>query len=42
MPESIAFVIGMAMENYWDVKITQYDDRDYKYVLNMKDIKYYD
>jgi len=41
MPESIAITLGMALENYWDITITQYENSDYKEVYNMKDIKYY-
>jgi len=41
MPESIALLVGMAMGNYWNVTITQYDNLEYKEVFNMKDIKLY-
>ena len=43
MPESIAFLVGMSMGSYWNVKITQYDSntQDYKDVYSMKDIKIY-
>lgn len=41
MPESLSIILGMAMENYWNCEITQYDSQDYKYVFNMKDICYY-
>lgn len=41
MPEAIAIVLGMAIENYWNIDILQYDDGDYKFLLNMQNIKYY-
>jgi len=41
MPEAIAVIVGMALENYWDIDINQYDDSCYKHVINLKQIKYY-
>lgn len=41
MPEAIAVVVGMAIENYWNVQITQYDDNEYKYMFTMKQICFY-
>ncbi len=41
MPEAVAVVVGMALENYWNINICQYDDSAYKKVINLKDIKYY-
>ena len=41
MPESIALLVGMAIGNYWNVTITQYDDGDYKFFMNMKEINLY-
>ena len=41
MPESIALLVGMAIGNYWNATITQYDNLDYKEVFNMREIKLY-
>jgi hypothetical protein len=41
MPESIALLVGMAIGNYWNVTITQYDNLEYKEVFNMREIKLY-
>ncbi len=41
MPESIAVLLGMAVGNYWSLKITQYDQGIYKTVMNTNSLKYY-
>ncbi len=41
MPEALAFIVGMAIENYWNIDITQYEVDGYKRVYNMQDVKYY-
>lgn len=43
MPESLALVIGMAVENYWNLTITQYNPKtsDYDEMYTMNQIKYY-
>jgi len=41
MPEAVALIVGMALENYWDITITQYDSDDYKNVINLNSINYY-
>ena len=41
MPEALAFLVGMAMENYWNIDITQYYNSDNVYLYNMQDIKFY-
>jgi len=41
MPEALAFLVGMAMENYWNIEITQYYNNDNVYLYNMQDIKFY-
>ena len=41
MPEAIAVILGMGLENYWNIHITQYSDNDYKNVFTMNRIKYY-
>ena len=41
MPEAIAVIVGMALENYWNIDICQFDDSVYKRVINLKQIKYY-
>lgn len=41
MPEAISIILGMSMENYWNINITQYENNNYKTVFNMKNIKYF-
>jgi hypothetical protein len=41
MPEAITVIVGMALENYWNIDIYQFDDSVYKKVINLKQIKYY-
>jgi len=41
MPEAIAVVLGMALENYWNIEITQYDNGEYKNVYNIQKVKLY-
>ncbi len=41
MPEAIAFLVGMAIENYWDIEITQYDSGEYRHMYNMQEAKFY-
>jgi len=41
MPEALAFLLGMAMENYWNIEITQYHNNDNITLYNMQDIKFY-
>lgn len=41
MPEALSIILGMAIENYWDVEITQYENQDYKYIYTMNKINYY-
>ena len=41
MPEAIAFLVSMAIENYWDIEITQYDSGGYRHMYNMQDVKFY-
>ncbi|SFV67239.1 hypothetical protein MNB_SM-6-1462 [hydrothermal vent metagenome] len=41
MPEAIGIILGMSLENYWDINILQYDAGDYKSVVRLNKIKYY-
>jgi len=41
MPEALSIVLGMAIENYWDIEITQYENQDYNYIYTMSKINYY-
>ena len=43
MPESLSLVLGMAIENYWNLTITQYNPktRDYDEMYTMNQIKYF-
>lgn len=42
MPEAIAVIVGMAIENYWNITIMQYKDNDQIPVYSMNNIRYYD
>lgn len=44
MPEALSLVLGMAIENYWNLTITQYnhETNDYDNVYIMNKIKYFD
>jgi len=41
MPEAISIILGMALENYWNINITQYLKNDYLFVYKMNEIKYF-
>jgi hypothetical protein len=41
MPEALAVIVGMAIENYWPIEITQYDNGTYPTVMSMNQYKYY-
>jgi len=41
MPEALAFLLGMAIENYWNIEITQYFNNDNIPVYNMQDVQFY-
>ncbi len=41
MPEAVAIILGMAFENYWDIDVYQYDDSQYKKLINLQKVKYY-
>ncbi|WP_141047432.1 SAVED domain-containing protein [Aliarcobacter cryaerophilus] len=41
MPEAISIILGMALENYWEINITQYKDGSYHSIYSMNQIKYY-
>lgn len=41
MPEAIGIILGMALENYWNIDVCQYDTGEYKTVVNLNQIKYY-
>jgi hypothetical protein len=40
MPEAIAVLVGMALENYWDIDIYQYNAGQYKKIINLQNIVY--
>jgi len=44
MPEALAVLLGMALENYWNIKMTQFEHKEsnYKYVFSMNNVEYYD
>ncbi len=41
MPEAVAVIVGMALENYWNIDVYQFDNSCYKEVINLKQINYY-
>lgn len=41
MPEALSVVVGMAIENYWPVEITQYDGGSYPIIMKLNSYKYY-
>jgi len=41
MPEAIGVILGMALENYWNIDVYQFDSGAYRVVINLKKIKYY-
>lgn len=41
MPEAVGLILGMALENYWDITITQYTPKGYKNVVTLDQITYY-
>lgn len=43
MPEALSLVLGMAVENYWNLTITQFNPKtsDYDELYTMNQIKYY-
>lgn len=41
MPVSIGLMLGVAIQNYWKIRLTQYADGKYEDLLCTNDIKYY-
>jgi len=42
MPVTLGILLGMSVQNYWDIEITQYEDGQYKTVIkHLDEIKYY-
>ena len=42
MPTTVAILLGMSIQNYWDIELTQYADGEYKSVVkHLNEIKYY-
>ena len=42
MPTTVAILLGMSIQNYWDIEVTQYSDGEYKSVVrHLSEIKYY-
>ncbi len=41
MPEAIGVILGMALENYWNINVYQFDRGEYRNVINLQEIKYY-
>jgi len=41
MPTSIGLMIGIAIQNYWKIMLTQYANGDYKNLIYTNEMKYY-
>jgi len=42
MPTTVALMLGMSVQNYWDIEVTQFGDGEYKSVVkHLNAIKYY-
>ncbi len=41
MPEAVGVILGMALENYWNIDVYQFDRGEYRNVINLQKIKYY-
>ena len=42
MPTTVAIMLGMSVQNYWDITVTQFSDGEYKSVVkHLNEIKYY-
>ncbi len=42
MPTTVAILLGMSIQNYWDIELTQFGDGEYKSVIkHLNRIKYY-
>ena len=42
MPTTVAVMLGMSVQNYWDIEVTQFSDGEYKSVVkHLNEIKYY-
>lgn len=42
MPVTLGILLGMSIQTYWDIEVTQYSEGDYKSVMNhLNTIKYY-
>ncbi len=42
MPTTVALLLGMSVQNYWDIEVTQFSDGEYKRVVgHLDEIKYY-
>ncbi len=42
MPTTVAILLGMSVQNYWDIEVTQFSDGEYKTVIkHLNEIKYY-
>jgi hypothetical protein len=42
MPTTVAVMLGLSIQNYWNIEITQFNDGEYKSVIkHLNQIKYY-
>ncbi|MDQ7045599.1 MAG: SAVED domain-containing protein [Sulfurimonas sp.] len=41
MPESIAVIVGKAINNYWNIQITQYEKGEYRPLIRLDKFSYY-
>lgn len=41
MPEALAIIVGMAIGNFWNIQMTQYDRGEYKNIIKLNEVKCY-
>lgn len=41
MPEALAIIVGMAIGNFWNIQMTQYDRCEYKNIIKLNEVKCY-
>jgi hypothetical protein len=39
MPEALALIVGMAIGNYWNIQMTQYDNGEYRKIIKLNEVK---
>jgi hypothetical protein len=41
MPEALAVLVGMSIGNYWNIQMTQFDEGEYKELIELGEVKCY-